>query len=1236
MISFILNNQTVHTDHASGSALLDFIRYEKLLRGTKIGCREGDCGACTVLVGDIQDGELRYQSMTSCLLPLANVQGKHVLTVEGINQSTLTPVQQLLVETNGTQCGFCTIGFVMSLTGFALDNKTTFEKGVKAVDGNICRCTGYKSIERAIAGLVEKLDNRPDEKTLDWLIEQGFVPAYLKDIKERLLAFKQAEVTDNQLETVDYKIAGGTDLMVQKHHALKKAKTQHLVHQTQLKGIKFENNVCQISAGTTVTELAESIDFQRIFPNSEPYFKLVSSTPIRNMATVGGNLVNASPIGDLSIFFLALDSTLLLANGEKRRLVPLKQFFLDYKKIEKTAEEIIESISFEVPQQMWFFNFEKVSKRTHLDIASFNSACQIVVDTEGVVVSAHISGGGLAAVPKYFAKASAFLIGKKIEDETVAHCLDIAESETSPISDARGSVAYKKLLFKQLLRCHFHKYLNKTESEPPKIVSIASENFDNTKTENAAVNIDAVGHVTGRSVYVDDMPVMEGTVFIKVFDAPIAHGKITHLDYSEAENTEGVIKIFSHKDIVGRNQIGGIVEDEPLLAEDEIHFWGQPILLIVAENEDSAEEALKRIRLETEALPVITSPREAYKKGSLLHNSRTFSNGNVQQAFENARYIFEGVAESGGQEHLYLETQGAYAYPTEQGGVKVHSSTQGPTQVQRTIAKVLGVGMHQVEVDVTRLGGGFGGKEDQASGWAAMVALVAFVLKKPAKIVLHRMEDMRMTGKRHPYQSDYKIGLDEHLNIVAYKATFFQNGGAAADLSPAVMERTLFHATNAYAVPNVEVTAHCCKTNLPPNTAFRGFGGPQGMFVMESAIHHAARSLGVSVAEIQKKNLVTEGYELSYGQVLTQTEAQKTWQTLEKQAHIEAKRAEIADFNAKNKFVKKGMAVMPICFGISFTNTMMNHARALVHIYSDGTVSVSTGAVEMGQGVNTKMMQIVAQEFGLKNDNIRLATTNTLRVANTSPSAASATADLNGKAVLDACQQLKTRLVEWVKTKTNSDADIVFESETVSAGDAVFTWKEIVFEAFTKRINLSAKGHYATPEIHFDKKTEKGHPFAYHVYGSALFEVTIDCLRGTYDFDAVQVVHDFGKSMSSLVDLGQIEGGLVQGMGWMTMEEVVYNEQGKLLSNALSTYKVPDIYAVPRQLNVSFLDTEGHDYAIYKSKAVGEPPLMYGIGAYFALVEGILAFNPKASIEYIAPMTPERVLMALYSRNEEK
>jgi len=748
-------------------------------------------------------------------------------------------------------------------------------------------------------------------------------------------------------------------------------------------------------------------------------------------------------------------------------------------------------------------------------------------------------------------------------------------------------------------------------------------------------NVDTKNHVTGKSVYVDDIPVQTGTLFGAVYGSPKAHGKITHIDFSAAELLEGVEKIFTYKDITGKNQIGGIIEDEPLFAEEEAHFIGQPIAFVVAKSEKIARKAVHLIKIEIEEWEVITDPREAQKKGHLLIPPRTFKMGNVEEEWAKCDYIFEGKVENGGQEHLYIETQGSYVYPMENGSLKIHSSTQGATLVQKITARVLGIPMHRIEVDVARLGGGFGGKEDQATAYACMAALASYILQKPVKLILHRLDDMRMTGKRHPYSSDFKIGLSKDYKILAFQTTMYQNGGAANDLSPAIMERTLFHSTNTYYIPNTEVTVYSCKTNLPPNTAFRGFGAPQGMFVIESAIAKAACQLNIPKRIIQERNFIKENDLFQYGQVAENVNINKCYQTADQKYHIEETENQIKKFNEGNTNYKKGMAVMPICFGISFTKTPMNQARALVHIYQDGSIGISTGAVEMGQGVNTKMIQVAAQIFSVNPDRIKIESTNTTRVANTSPTAASSGADLNGNAVRIACNALLERLKQTAaKMLSCQSVDITIENELILKKEkkSGISWEQLVETAFLDRISLTENGHYATPVIHFDKTKEKGHPFAYHVYGVAIITVTLDCIRGTYEFEDVKIVHDFGNSMNTTIDNGQVEGAVVQGIGWVTMEELAFATDGRLLSNSLSTYKIPDIYSVPKTIEIEALKTEGPELAILRSKAVGEPPFMYGIGAYFALVNAIRAFNPKYKIDFDAPLTPEKVLMRLYSK----
>ncbi|HDZ58744.1 MAG TPA: xanthine dehydrogenase [Ignavibacteriales bacterium] len=752
-------------------------------------------------------------------------------------------------------------------------------------------------------------------------------------------------------------------------------------------------------------------------------------------------------------------------------------------------------------------------------------------------------------------------------------------------------------------------------------------------------NYDIERHVTGESQFVDDVITPEGMLHAYVFYSEKAHAEILNIDLSNAEKVKGIKAIFTSKDIPGENQIGGIIPDEVLLAESKVEYIGQPVAIVIAEDQLTAKEAASKIKVKYKKLPVITNPREAFKAGQMIAPQRTFNLGDPDNSWNSCKYIVEGTVESGGQEHLYLETQGAFAYPVEGGGIKIVSSTQSPTAVQRVTARILNLPMHKVEVDVLRLGGGFGGKEDQATPWAAMAGLASFKLNKPVKLILPRQEDMIMTGKRHPYSSDFKIGINKEGKIICYEVTFYQNAGAAADLSTAILERTLFHCTNSYYIPNVKATAVSCKTNLPPNTAFRGFGGPQGMFVIESAIFKAAEKMGLDPSEIQKKNLLNEDDQFPYGQKTENCHSGITWKNAEEKYSINTIRDEVKKFNAENNIFKKGVSFMPICFGISFTNTSMNQASALVHVYTDGSISVSTAAVEMGQGINEKIRQVVSKVFSVNIDRVKTETTNTTRIANTSPTAASTGADLNGKATERACQhilrQLKEIAAEILNASSITHVEVIDEVVHCDGNKSNLKWEELIKRAHLKRFNLSSHAFYATPGVYFDQEKEKGNPFAYHVYGTAIIEATVDCLRGTYKIDSVKAIHDFGKSFNPLIDKGQAEGAIVQGLGWMTIEEVIYDENGKLLTDALSTYKVPDIHFTP-DIQVDFLKNSDNLKGIFKSKAIGEPPFMYGIGGYFAIMNALKAFRPDADLPISAPFTPEKVLMNLYSKVEEK
>lgn len=746
--------------------------------------------------------------------------------------------------------------------------------------------------------------------------------------------------------------------------------------------------------------------------------------------------------------------------------------------------------------------------------------------------------------------------------------------------------------------------------------------------------VDAAAHTRGESQYVDDMPPPAEMLYASVFASPLMHAKILSLHIEDARSLPGVVAVLTAKDVPGGNLIGSIIPDEELLASSEVCYVGQPVAVVVGATLEIARKGVKKIVMNAAELPAITDPKEAFLQGKIIGAPRTFALGDVDAAWKNCDFIAEGACDIGGQEHVYLETQRARAIPLEGNNMRIYSATQSPDAVQKHAAKILGVPVSSIEVDVKRLGGAFGGKEDQATPWACMAALAAWHTGKPVELALRRVDDMRMTGKRHPYKSDFKIGVTKEGKILAYEAKHYQNSGATADLSTAILERTLFHSTNSYYVPNARIFGVCCRTNLLSNTAFRGFGAPQGMFVMESAITKVSEKSGIPREEIQRQNLLKEDDRFPYGQHAGKCHIRPTWRKAEERYDLPGIRQRIEDYNRAHFETKKGFALMPVCFGISFTTTYMNQASALVHVYTDGSVSVSTGGVEMGQGLTTNLVIAAARAFGVEERRIKIETTNTTRIANMSPSAASATTVLNGNAMLRAIRQILDRLKSFITTELRlldmEKITIVGERVFYDGRETGWGWERLVQAAYMNRIDLSAHGFFSSPEIYFDKAREKGHPFVYHVTGTAIIEVTLDCLRGTYDICAVKIAHDLGRPLDERVDRGQIEGGLAQGLGWMTVEDLRFNEKGQLLSGSLATYKVPDVYFMPDDIEVEFLG-DGETVGPYGSKAVGEPPLMYGIGAFFALRYAMRAFRPHGEFAFAAPLTPERVLMQLHA-----
>lgn len=704
----------------------------------------------------------------------------------------------------------------------------------------------------------------------------------------------------------------------------------------------------------------------------------------------------------------------------------------------------------------------------------------------------------------------------------------------------------------------------------------------------------------GRARFTGDLPLPADGLHGCPATSPHAHARFTRVDAAAALAVPGVVAVLTAADVPGVNDAGNLAPEE-LLPADTVHCVGQPFALVVAATEEAARAAAALVAADWEPRPAVLDAREAARRGDFLQPPRVVACGDVDAAWASCTTIVSGEVSLGAAEHAALEPQVALAVPTDVG-LLVHSSTQSPSSTQAAIARVTGLPAALVEVDVARLGGGFGGKEEQATPWACLAAVAARHTGRAVRVALDRPADFRITGKRHPYTADFRLGLDADARFVAYEVTLRQDGGCTLDLSPAVLDRSLFHATNAYAIPHVRVTGLSCRTNTPSNTAFRGFGAPQAMFVVEAAVRAAARTLGVRPEEVQARNLLAEGDVLPYGQRIERARARGTWDALAARRDPDAVRADVDAWNAAEPRVRKGVAVVPVCFGIAFTATALNQAEALVHVHLDGSVAVTTGAVEMGQGVHGKIRTVVARTLGVAEDLVTVTTTNTGRVANVSPTAASTGADLNGAAAREACRAILAQLAP---------------GEGSAAG-----WTQRVREAYAQRRSLSALAHHATPAL------TPSHPFAYHVFGAALVEAEVDVLLGTGRVSRITIAHDLGESLDLATDLGQVEGAVVQGVGWMTTEEILRDHAGRLVTDTFATYKVPDLPDAPL-LDVELVE-QPEPAGLLGGKAVGEPPLVYGLGAFFALQDAVASYAPAAADRFDAPLTAERLFGLLH------
>ena len=744
----------------------------------------------------------------------------------------------------------------------------------------------------------------------------------------------------------------------------------------------------------------------------------------------------------------------------------------------------------------------------------------------------------------------------------------------------------------------------------------------------------AVKHVTGRAIYIDDMPVPQNCQETALVLSPYAYARIVSIDISQAVGMPGVSAVMSAKDIEGKNDIAPVFSDEPLLAEGTADYAGMPVAAVAADTYDQALAAARLIKVEYEELEPVLSIEEAWEKGQFTYTPPKIVFGDAEATIEKSQRTISGEVRCGGQDHFYLESHIALVVPGEDRDMTVYSSTQHPTEVQHGVSHVLGIAQNDVTVEVRRMGGGFGGKESQSTIVAGIAALLAAKCRKPVKLRLRRDDDMIATGKRHDFLFRYRIGFDEIGRIDSAIIDMATRSGNVADLSAGVVARALCHGNNAYYIPNVIFRGWPCKTNTVSNTAFRGFGGPQGMLAIETAMEHIARDLGKSVEDVRAVNWMgtTDRNVMPYGQTVTENIMPEIAERLAQEVDLDARMKAIDAFNASHTTLKKGIALMPVTFGISFNAPVLNQAGALVHVYTDGSVHLNHGGTEMGQGLFTKVAQVLSSVFQVDIDHVKISATRTDKVPNTTPTAASAGSDLNGMAAFNAATEIRERMAGVVAEHFDVPADdIEFCQNRVYAGNESLSFAEAAQKTWSERVSLSATGYYKTPDIHWDSETMTGSPFYYFTFGASVSEVVIDTLTGESRVLTTDILQDVGSSLNPSIDLGQIEGAFVQGMGWVTSEELVWDSSGRLMTHGPSTYKIPGSRDVPPHFKVHILeDIPNPVPTIYRSKAVGEPPVMLALSVWLALRDAVSRTGDPALMPKLdAPATPEAILMAL-------
>ncbi|KAF2017116.1 xanthine dehydrogenase [Aaosphaeria arxii CBS 175.79] len=1304
-LRFYLNGTKVVLDDADPEVtLLEYLRGIGLT-GTKLGCAEGGCGACTVVVSQFNPTtkEIYHASVNACLAPLVSVDGKHVITVEGIgNVKRPHPAQERIAKGNGSQCGFCTPGIVMSLYALLRNNEAPSEHDVEeAFDGNLCRCTGYRPILDAAQSFsvkkgcgqatatggggccMEKNGNGGgccksggsdggEVQPIKRFTPPGFIeykpdtelifPPSLRKYDFKPLAFGNKRkrwyrpVTLQQLLEIksvypSAKVIGGsTETQIEtKFKGLNYTASVFVGDIAELRQYSFKDDYLEIGGNVVLTDLEkickEAIDHYgetrgQPFAAILKQIRYFAGRQIRNVGTPAGNLATASPISDLNPVFVASNTTLVAKSLDKTTEIPMSTFFKGYRQTALPPDGIVASLRIPVASEKGeFMRAYKQAKRKDDDIAIVNAALRVSLGEDDVVESVDLVYGGMAPTTIAAKKAMEFLQGKKFTElKTLEGVMDALEEDFDLRFGVPGGMAtYRKSLALSFFYKFYHEVLGSLHTKEVDVdtqavgeiereISVGAKDHKVAEAYEQKIlgkerpHVAALKQTTGEAQYTDDIPVQKNELYGCLVLSTKAHAKLLSVDPEPALDLPGVAAWVDHRDLPSpeANWWGAPNCDELFFAVDEVVTAGQPIGIILADTAKRAEQAARAVKVEYEDLPAIFTIEEAIEKESYFPHFRYIKNGDPDKAFAEADHVITGIARMGGQEHFYLETQACVAIPKlEDGEMEVFSSTQNPTETQAYVSKVTGVAANKIVSRVKRMGGGFGGKETRSIQLAGIVACAANKVRRPVRCMLNRDEDIITSGQRHPFLARWKVAVNNDGRLQALDADVFCNGGCTQDLSGAVVERSLSHIDNVYSIPNIHVRGRVAKTNTVSNTAFRGFGGPQGMFIAETYMEEVADHLKIPVERLREINMYGPNTSMTthFNQTMKDWFVPLMYKQVMDESEYSRRRQEIEEFNKTHKWNKRGLAIIPTKFGISFTALFLNQAGALVHIYHDGSVLVAHGGTEMGQGLHTKMIMIAAEALKVPQDNVFISETATNTVANTSSTAASASSDLNGYAIWNACEQLNERLQPY-REKLGPDA----------------TMKDIAHAAYFDRVNLSAQGFYKTPDIGYVWGENTGQMFFYFTQGVAAAEVEIDTLTGDFTCRRADIKMDVGRSINPSIDYGQIEGAFVQGQGLFTIEESLWHRaSGQIFTKGPGAYKIPGFRDIPQVFNVSLLkDVQWENLrTIQRSRGVGEPPLFMGSVVFFAIRDALKAaraeFGEHDVLKLQSPATPERI-----------